>query len=150
MNAWRIVRRKHAESAFSGYGAEKFGGRWNTPGRRVVYVSSSQALAALETLVHLNPAVPLEYVIFSLKFPASLVARIAAPDLPGNWRDEPPPVSCQAAGDSWVTKARHAVLQVPSVLVPDGENFLLNPDHADFGKIEIGDPEPFPFDPRLL
>lgn len=150
MEAWRIVKSRHIDTAFSGDGSEKYGGRWNSPGRRVVYASSSQSLAALETHVHLNPAIPLDYVIFRIRFPASLAARITLPDLPPGWREEPPPPACQAIGDRWIATARHAILRVPSALVPDETNFLLNPAHPDFPKIEIGTPQPFRFDPRLI
>lgn len=63
--AWRIVKEKHAASAFSGEGAAKTGGRWNSRGVPVVYASATKALAALETLVHLNPPVPFQYKSFS-------------------------------------------------------------------------------------
>ncbi len=62
--AWRIVKEKHAASAFSGEGAAKTGGRWNSRGVPVVYASATKALAALETLVHLNPPVPFQYSPF--------------------------------------------------------------------------------------
>lgn len=150
MEAWRIVKSRHADTAFSGDGSGKYGGRWNPPGRRVVYASSSQSLAALETLVHLNPAIPLDYVIFPIRFPAALAARVLLPDLPPDWREEPPPHACQAIGDHWIATARHAILRVPSALIPDETNFLLNPAHPDFPKIEIGPPQSFRFDPRLI
>ena len=75
--AFRIVREAHAATAFTGAGAALHGGRWNSPGARVVYTSASASLAALETLVHLNPAMRFRYVIFSIEFderrpPASL------------------------------------------------------------------------------
>jgi len=64
--AWRIVKAKHAATAFSGEGAAKTGGRWNSRGVPVVYASSTKSLAALETLVHLNPPMPFKYVVFRL------------------------------------------------------------------------------------
>jgi RES domain-containing protein len=150
MNAWRIVKAVHSADAFSGSGAEKYGGRWNQVGRRVVYCSSSQSLAMLETLVHINPAVPMDYVIFPIRFDASLVTSIARKSIPPNWREEPPPVDCQLSGDAWLKAGKHPILRVPSVIVPDEDNFLLNPLHSDFSKITIGKPIPFSFDGRLL
>jgi RES domain-containing protein len=148
--AWRIVKAKHAATAFSGEGAAKTGGRWNSRGVPVVYASSTKSLAALETLVHLNPPVPFQYVAFRLQFDAALVENIPLNRLPAYWRAEPPPPSTKAIGDAWVREVRSAVLALPSVIVPGELNYLLNPAHPAFKKISIGKPERFAFDPRLL
>ena len=148
--AWRIVKAKHAATAFSGEGAAKTGGRWNSRGVPVVYASGTKSLAALEILVHLNPPVPFQYVAFRLQFDAALVENIPLNRLPADWRVEPPPPSTKAIGDAWVREVRSAVLALPSVIVPGELNYLLNPVHPAFKKISIGKPERFAFDPRLL
>jgi len=148
--AWRIVKAKHAATAFSGEGAAKTGGRWNSRGVPVVYASSTKSLAALETLVHLNPPVPFKYVAFRLQFDAALVEDVPLNRLPADWRVEPPPPSTKAIGDAWAREVRSAVLALPSVIVPGELNYLLNPAHPAFKKISIGKPERFAFDPRLL
>jgi RES domain-containing protein len=148
--AWRIVKPKHAATAFSGDGAAKTGGRWNSRGMPVVYASSTKSLAALETLVHLNPPVPFKYVAFRLQFDAALVENIPLNGLPADWRVQPPPPSTKAIGDAWLREVRSAVLALPSVVVPGELNYLLNPAHPAFKKISIGKPEGFTFDPRLL
>jgi RES domain-containing protein len=148
--AWRIVKQKHAPTAFSGDGAAKTGGRWNSRGVPVVYASSTKSLAALETLVHLNPPVPFTYVAFRLQFDAALVENIPLNRLPADWRVEPPPPSTNAIGDAWLREVRSAVLALPSVIVPGELNYLLNPAHPAFKGISIGKPERFAFDPRLL
>jgi len=148
LRAWRIVKAKHAATAFSGEGARLFGGRWNSPGVSLVYTSSTQALAALESLVHLNPPVLFQYAVIPVEFDAALVEKVSA--LPAGWRDSPAPPSTQALGDAWAAQARSAVLELPSVIIPGESNFLLNPAHPDFRKIVIGKPAPFAFDPRLL
>ena len=79
--AWRIVKEKHAAAAFSGEGAARNGGRWNSRGVRLIYTSSTESLAALETLVHLNPQMPFKYVAIRIKFDDALV-EIAAPECP--------------------------------------------------------------------
>jgi len=149
-DAWRIVKGKHATTAFDGEGAWRFGGRWNSQGTRVVYTSGSLSLAALETLVHLNPPVPFRYVAFHIQFDAALVETVSLADLPGEWMEEPPPPSTKTIGDHWVKQARSAVLELPSVIIQTESNFLLNPAHPDFKKIKIGKPAPFAWDPRLL
>lgn len=148
--SWRIVKQKHAATAFTGEGAARTGGRWSSRGTRVVYTSDSIALAALETLVHLNPTVLFRYVIFPVDLDSALVETIATKTLPEEWTEEPPPPSTKRIGDLWAEEARSAVLELPSVIVPGEPNYLLNPAHPDFGKIAIGKPEPFAFDPRLL
>lgn len=150
LEAWRIVKEKHAADAFSGGGAAKTGGRWNSRGVAVVYTSSNKALAALESLVHLNPPVLFKYVAFRLTFPDSLLEEIPLKKLPADWQAEPPPPSTKAIGDLWVREARSAVLALPSVIIPGEINYLLNPAHRAFKRITISKPEGFAFDPRLL
>jgi RES domain-containing protein len=150
VTAWRITKRKHAKSAFSGEGAREFGGRWNNPGTAVVYAAQSQSLAALEMLVHLDSAELLEkYVLIAVEFDQSLVRPVDAAALPRHWRSEPPPAELRSIGDNWAVAGSSAVLQVPSALVPGENNFLLNPEHRDFASLQFGKPLAFRFDPRL-
>ncbi|MEI6396095.1 MAG: RES family NAD+ phosphorylase [Verrucomicrobiota bacterium] len=148
--AWRIVKEKHAATAFSGKGAADSGGRWNSRGVPVVYTSNTKSLAALETLVHLNPPVPFKYVAIRIQFDDALVEIVRGKALPPDWQTEPPPPSTKAMGDAWARAARSAVLALPSVIIPGELNYLLNPAHPDFKTISLGKPEPFAFDPRLL
>ncbi|MGP8199782.1 MAG: RES family NAD+ phosphorylase [Limisphaerales bacterium] len=148
--AWRILKAKHAATAFSGEGAAKTGGRWNSRGVPVVYTSSTKSLAALESLVHLNPPVAFKYVAIRITFDDALVKIVPTKGLPPNWRVEPPPPSTKALGDLWVQEATSAILALPSVIIPGEFNYLLNPAHPGFKKISIGKPERFTFDPRLL
>ena len=148
LRAGRIVKAKHAATAFSGEGARLYGGRWNSPGVSLVYTSGTKALAALESLVHLNPPVIFKYAAIPIEFDAALVEKVTA--LPADWNDMPAPPSTRAIGDLWAKQARSAVLELPSVIIPGESNYLLNPAHPDFKKIVIGKPEPFSFDPRLL
>ncbi len=147
---WRIVKEKYAATAFDGEGAWRFGGRWNSRGTRVVYASATIALAALESLVHLNPPVAFKYVAISVEFDHGIVEPVPASDLPSDWTEEPPPPSTMELGDLWVKASRSAVLELPSAIIPAERNYLLNPAHPDFKKVTIGNPVPFSFDPRLL
>jgi RES domain-containing protein len=148
--AWRIVKKSHVAAAFDGEGAWLYGGRWNSRRTRIVYTSATLSLAALETLVHLNPPVILEYAAIPVEFDDALVQAIALADLPADWTAEPPAPSTKAIGDRWVKEARSAVLEVPSAIVQAEFNCLLNLAHPDFKAIAIGQPIPFSFDPRLL
>ena len=150
LTAWRITKRKHAKAAFSGEGARKYGGRWNSPGVPVVYTAQSQSLAVLEIVVHLESTdVLAKYVLIGVEIDEALIQNMEASRLPRNWRADPAPLSLRAIGDEWALSLASAVLRVPSTLVPSENNFLLNPLHPDFCKLRIADPISFRFDPRL-
>ena len=150
IQAWRIVKEKQSSTALDGEGARLYGGRWNSPGTRVVYTSAALSLAVLESLVHLNQPVKFRYVAIPLEFDGAWVENIAVAVLPAGWTEEPPPPSTQRIGDAWVKEARSAVLEVPSVVIRSERNYLLNPAHPDFRRIRVGRAVPFAFDPRLL
>ncbi len=147
---WRIVPESRAHDAFVGEGARRFGGRWNSPGVVVVYASQHMSLAALEQLVHFNPRIPNQFKSFRIQFPDGLIENIPVKELPQDWRREPPPPSTQQLGDAWVRERQSAVLAVPSIIIPEELNYVLNPAHPAFKKIRVGRPENFAFDPRLL
>lgn len=150
--AWRLVRPRFGarKAAFSGEGARRFGGRWNAPGRAVVYTSATLSLAALEMLAHAERgSVRRDWVAFSVSAPGRRVMELRSGDLPDDWRDRPTSAGARAVGDAWLTQAASAALLVPSVLVPQERNLLLNPAHPAFGEVEIGPATPFRFDARL-
>lgn len=151
LTAWRIVRRKFADEAFTGEGAFLNGGRWNSPGRAVVYTSANSAVATLELLVNVPASLRLlNYVIVTCHFPEVLVQDLDVKALPRNWRDYPAPPRLQALGDAWIESRSSAVLQVPSAVAPFEFNYLLNPEHPDFRSIDFGQTRPFQLDYRLL
>lgn len=151
LQAWRIVKRRYADTAFDGEGARLHGGRWNSPGRAVVYASESRALATLEVLTGLQSlAATPAYLLMGVTFHERWVSTLDADDLPEDWNRFPPTPASQHLGDDWLATERSAVLQVPSVIVPGEFNYLLNPAHSDFAAIEIGEPEELTLDPRLL
>ncbi len=147
--AWRLVKVKHAATAFDGEGARLNGGRWNSVGVRMVYVSDTKSLAALETLVHLKLPVASKFVAIPLQFDDALVELFPPKNLPAGWDAEPPSHASQQIGDAWAKNSRSALLALPSVITGE-TNYLINPAHPDFSKIKIGKPVPFTFDPRLL
>lgn len=146
---WRIVPQHRAADAFSGEGAKIYGGRWNSPGAAVVYGSEHKSLAVLEQLVHRNH-LSQRFKVFSFHFPKSIVEKISLRHLPKDWRQEPPPPSTQMIGDLWTAQDRSAILAIPSIIVPEELNYVLNPAHPDFRKVTIAKSEDFNFDPRLL
>lgn len=150
MNLWRILDRGLVREAFSGQGACDYGGRWNSPGVRIVYCSEHPALAALEKLVHIQDVEQLRqsYVLISVACPPEL-AETLSQRLPRNWTGEGARSKLRRIGDRWIASRRSLALIVPSVVLQRSSNILVNPLHPAFGQLQIGRPEDFGFDPRL-
>ena len=151
VSAWRIVKRKLAKDAFSGEGARRFGGRWNSPGLGVIYASRSYAGAMLECLAHAGIGrMPRTHVAIEIAIAAAVsVERHDEGSLPAGW-DHADLRVARAFGDAWIRERRTAVLVVPSVVARREGNVLLNPQHPDFMKIVAGRPEPVVWDARLF
>jgi RES domain-containing protein len=149
---YRILRKAYAHSPFDGEGAYRYGGRWSSSGTRLSYTSEHQSLAMLEYFVHMDPADPPEDLILASADVPDNVSRerIQATVLPSNWRDTPAPAALVRFGDQFATKARSCCLVVPSALSPRENNWLLNPQHADFGKIVVLPAEPLSYDRRMF
>jgi RES domain-containing protein len=151
LSAWRITKTRYAGSAFDGEGARVNGGRWNSPGTRVVYASDSVALATLEVLVGLQDAALLSaYSLIRVDFPARLLETLKRRSLPPSWKQLPPSAETRRIGDLWVAESRSAVLRVPSAIVESEYNYLFNPRHRDFKQLRIQTPQRLRIDPRLL
>ena len=149
--AWRIVRASREKTAFTGEGPWRYGGRWNSRGSAVIYVSQHESLAALELLVHLTPLPPDDrYLSFRLEWDDKLTDHFPVKNLPPHWNAEPPDSQTMQIGDEWVRAGKSLALAVPSVLSASEMNFLLNPRHPDFKKIKISKPVEYRFDSRLL
>ena len=150
ITAWRIISANYKDKAFTGDGARIHGGRWNSKGVAVVYTAGSLALASIEMIVNLPaPKLLQKYVRISAHISLDLVSDLSEADLPEDWSSRPIAPSTRVVGDCWVKKQSSAVLRVPSIVVPEEYNYLLNPTHPDFAKIEIGKPIIYYFDPRL-
>lgn len=148
---WRICKKRHAATAFSGEGTRRAGGRWNHRGTPLVYTSQAASLAVVEMLVWMDPEdAKGEYVLIGAELPHDLpTITLRAEELPSDWKTSPAPESTRDVGDAWVREGRSAVLVVPSVIVPQERNYLLNPTHPHLDSLRLRDPEPFAFDPRL-
>jgi RES domain-containing protein len=151
MKIWRICRERYAAEAFSGEGARRFGGRWNSRGVPMVYASTSLALAAIELFVHLEPnQAPADLVSIAAELPAGEPEiRWEAAALPLNWwADTLEPV--RELGDSWIRDKQSLAVIVPSVPIRQEWNVLLNPLHPRIGEVRIESPQPFVFDARMF
>ncbi len=150
LTVWRLVTARFAQTAFSGDGARLYGGRWNRKGVPMVYTAGSQSLAMLELLVQDEP-LRARYVVIPAALPKNLkIERITAEQLPADWRSLAARERLQAVGSEWAKRRSSAVLAVPSVVIPAETNFLLNPLHPSFARIEIGEAQEFVTDLRLV
>ena len=150
MHVWRLTRAVFAEAPFDGVGPARGGGRWNNRGTYVAYAASSRSLAILEVLVHIDRELaPHDFVFIEAELPDDAVEQLDASALPPSWRSEPPPPALREIGDAWVRAARPLALRVPSVVVPEEENLLINPGHPRFEELVVGTPRPAVLDPRL-
>ena len=147
LKVWRISEPAHGKASPNGTGAH----RWNSPGTPVIYAAESRALAVLEMLCHLEGSDLLQpYVLIETEIDESLVQTIDVSSLPQNWCADPSPAELKRIGDEWIRSARCPVLRVPSALLPDEHNFLLNTEHVEFRRLIFGEPVPFRFDPSLI
>lgn len=148
---FRIIDSHFTGEAFSGKGAEIAGGRFNSSGLRVVYTSGSLSLAMLELLVQVDDKHSLIGHIFVPAFiDRKHIEIIEEGDLPAGWDSLPFGSASQEFGDRWLAEQRSLILQIPSIVVPRESNFLINPLHSSFDKIEFGVPEAARFDVRLM
>lgn len=154
ITAWRIVQAHWVERAFDGEGARLYGGRWNPEGSPVVYLAETRALAALETLVHAEGSLrKVCYVRFPVSFPrhwVELIETTELSDLSGALGACIVSPRTQAVGAAWLARGAQPVLEVRSAIIPEEPNYLLNPRHPKFARIQIGKAEGFAFDPRLI
>jgi len=150
MRIWRICREPYA--AFSGEGARRFGGRWNSRGVPMVYCSSSLALAAIELFVHLEPGqTPGDLVYLSAELPDGESAHaLQSADLPPNWWTDNALAATRELGDAWIGSRSSLALRVPSVPIRAEWNVLVNPLHPRVGELRIDSPQPFIFDARMF
>lgn len=150
IRAWRLVAAAYADRMMSGGGAYRRGGRWNSRGRAVVFLSESLSLCVLENLVHMVKAPMLRsFKSIWVDIPESSIRTLEKKDLPLLWKAVPAPQETKQIGDRWFDNKVSPVLKVPSTVVPEEWNFVLNPMHPDFNELKIGQVRDFSFDERL-
>ena len=148
MFLWRISN----HPSLSGDGALRAAGRWHTRGRRVVYFAQNPAAALLEILVHFEIDIqdlPLRYRLLKIEAPDDVgIERLTVDQLPADWPERTEVT--RALGDGWLTEGSAALLKVPSAIVPETFNVLLNPAHQDAKRVVIVGTGEHAIDPRLL
>jgi RES domain-containing protein len=151
MQVFRLSREKYA-LPLSGKGAAIKGARWNSAGIEMIYTAGNRSLAMAEVAVHFSlAAVPSDYVMLTIEIPDSVsMLDLQLEQLPPDWREFPHPATIQLFGNQFVREAKACVLKVPSVVTAGDFNYLINPNHPEFERIDVVKMEHFPFDRRLL
>jgi RES domain-containing protein len=151
-SVYRLLRRPFAADPFDGEGSFRYGGRWSRPGTRVVYTAEHLSLAMIEYLAHLDAdRPPGDLVLAKAEVPDDVSRmQVEVGDLPEGWRRYPPPEALAALGDAFARDLRAAVLIVPSALAVTENNWILNPAHPEFQRIQFYPAEPFEYDSRLV
>ncbi len=146
---WRIARRPFALDRL-GRGARDGGGRWNHIGTPVLYAGGTIAIAALEMFVHLAGIVPPDLVLVRIELPDKYSAETPAlAQLPRDWQLVPAAPGSMDFGTNWAKERRSLVLFVPSALVPEEKNAVLNPDHPEFPAVKMVVERTFRYDDRM-
>ncbi|GAB2691792.1 RES family NAD+ phosphorylase [Mucilaginibacter koreensis] len=149
MLLYRIAKCQYIHD-LSGTGARLYGGRWNSLGKPAVYLASSRALAVLEVLVHLPPTLlPAGYCVITIEAPDDIL-KVDIKHLPKNWKEYPEPVQLKQLGDKFLKANKHLLLSVPSAIVKEENNYVLNPLHPLMAEVKITHQEDFNFDERLI
>lgn len=151
MEVFRISREKYANS-LAASGKE---GRWNKDGQFVLYTSFHRSLAALELMVHkddVEVAFIYKIMVLYLADDESLYSRLYLKDMPADWRGSAAPSKLKDIGNEWYESRKSMVLQIPSVVIPQEHNFLINMKHPDFSDktCKLLKTEEFFWDSRLI
>jgi RES domain-containing protein len=142
---WRLASRRYPP--LSGDGARLVGGRWNSAGYSVVYGSESLALCLAECLVHLPGPLPSDYMAFKLSLPEESLEMLDSASLKSGWQRDIG--YTRAVGDQWIRQGRSLALAVPSAVLAESMNILINPAHSRGHEVNIEESMPFEFDSRL-
>lgn len=151
MKIYRLSRRNYAKD-LSGTGAKINGGRWNSRGIEALYTSEHISLAKLEVAVHISlDLIPDDYCVIELELPnQTKIKTLKVSDLPNYWDCIPYAKTTQLIGDEFLNENKFLALKVPSAIVHQEHNLILNPHHKDYHKVKITKIEKFGFDERLF
>lgn len=149
MLLYRISSPQYAGD-LSGNGAKLYGGRWNEKGTAVVYLASTRAIAMMELLVHLRPDdLDRPFTITVFEVPDDKVFKVDVALLPTGWAAEERKPELAKWCAKFVEDGNYLLMEVPSVLIPEESNYLLNPRHLDAAKVKLISQREFSFDHRL-
>lgn len=147
-----MYQKRRQATAFTGYGAQSAGGRWNSKGIAIVYTASTLSLALLEIIVNTTEdEPPPDYEYATVDIPDGIaIEHCDTATLPKRWFAHPSAPELRIIGDRWFASRRSVALAVPSAVARIENNVLLNPGHADFKRLAVGIPEDLAVDARLM
>ena len=150
MIVYRLTKAKY-KKGLSGRGAELNGGRWNSKGYSLIYTGASRALCTTEIAVHTPLGiVPVDYWLQSIELPDIQELNIHQDDLATDWNSFPHRISTKMIGNEFIQQSQYLVMKVPSAVIQDEFNYLINPSHPDFARVKLIKVEEFKFDHRLF
>ena len=153
MKVFRVERERYLKATLQGLGASRSEGcRWNSLYTRMVYTAETRALATLEVAVHLDmhEDLPTDRFYVEIDIPDDLpILEVRPADLPLQWDSKPPTVLTQVIGDDFVLYQEAAVLKVPSSIISQESNYLINPAHSDAARIKVTSTSRMQFDGRI-
>jgi RES domain-containing protein len=150
LRLWRLYREQYGPG-LDGIGGTFASGRWHRRGQRVVYFGNTAAIVVLERLAHLDPDLlpndlRLGSFTFDIDVPVRNVADIA--QLEEGWTHNED--HTQRLGAEWISEGKGCVLVVPSAILPEESNLVLNPRHPRAGSLRQMSERRFRFDARLI
>lgn len=149
MIVYRIGRTKYAKD-LTGEGARLNGGRWNHKLTACICTSESRALAVLEYTVNVNiDDIPRSLSITTFEIPEKGMIGLKQADLPGNWKEIPSPSSTKDLGTKLLKTGNFPIIKIPSSVIPEEFNYLLNPCHIDSKQFKVLDVNDLIYDVRI-
>jgi RES domain-containing protein len=150
MIVYRLARKAFKDD-LKGIGAEKYGGRWNNIGVPLLYTCQHRSLAVLEVAAHMQlTQMPIDFYMVEIEIPDNDIRIVSEHQLPYKWMENPHNSLTQNFGDDFVRENKFLAMLVPSAIVKQEFNLLINPNHIKANKIEIVESYPFVMDGRLL
>lgn len=148
MRVYRISKKQFIND-LTGYGAAHYPGRWNSKGVFVLYTAATAALALLESVVHMDKLLRTGYSLATIILPDTSINKLEVSDLPSGWNGFPPHEQLKMFGDRFIHAAEYLALQIPSSIMPEDFNYLINPLHPQFNKVKIESVRALKIDSRL-
>ena len=149
MKVYRISKCIFIEN-LSGAGAAAYPGRWHNKGTHILYTAASASLALLESVVHLAGILIPDYCLLCLEVPDKSILDMDIKKLPANWKDNPSSDTLKLIGDAFINENKFLLLKIPSAIIPEECNYLINPAHKDFKGVKVVYTRVISIDRRLL
>jgi RES domain-containing protein len=149
MKVYQISKCKYIHD-LEGTGAANYAGRWHSKGTHILYTAATPSLALLESVVHISRLTLSRYCLLCLTIPNDKIRTLEAEDLPEDWQLNPAPIALRKIGDRFITAGQHLALRLPSAIMPEENNYLLNPHHPDFHLVSVFSEREIAIDERLI